>query len=231
MSNVVRLVNGGVIQVRTGVIQGIGPQGPRGVSGEQGIQGPAGPTGESGPMGQILQYQGRTDVNTSNPLSANTDTVISFGLVKYDDLSCFVSISNISLIAAGDYYFSVWLCFADAAAGVREVWLRSATAASTFARNTVNAAATTPAGTFVNLTMPYRSVGGGEIVNVLARSATATGVGSGSLTVTRVGSGPAGPVGPAGPQGQAGAVGPQGAAGPAGTANNGFAKYSDMLPH
>lgn len=230
MANVVRLVNGGVIQVRTGVIQGIGPVGPIGQVGPQGIQGEQGPVGDPGPMGQILQFQGRSDVATNNPLAANTDTVMSFGLVKYDDLSCFATISNVVLTAPGDYVFACWLCFADAAAGTREVWFASTTTGM-FARKTVNAPATTASGTYVDLAMPYRSAGGGEVINVLARSGTATGVSLGSLTVTRVGSGPPGPVGPAGPQGQAGAAGPQGAAGPAGTANAGFASYALMLPH
>lgn len=230
MSNVVRLVNGGAIQVRTGVIQGIGPQGPRGVSGAQGLQGEQGPVGEPGPMGQILQMQGHTSVGTMNPIAANTDTIISFGQVGYDDLSCFSTIANILLSAAGDYLFCCSLCFNDAAAGYREVWF-SSTTTGTFARTTRNATATTATGTWVDLTMPYRSNGGGEIINVLARSGVATGVGNGFLTVTRVGSGPPGPVGPAGPQGAAGAAGAQGPAGPPGSANTGFASYALMLPH
>jgi hypothetical protein len=230
MSNVVRLVNGGAIQVRTGVIQGIGPQGPRGIQGLQGLVGPPGPVGDPGPVGQILQMQGRTDMSTVNPVAANTDTVISFGLVRYDDMSCFATIANVLLNAAGDYLFCSWLRFDDASAGVREMWF-SSTTTGTFARKTVNAAASTPSGTYLDLMMPYRSAGGGEIVNVLARSGTATGVGAGSLTVTRVGSGPPGPVGPAGPAGPAGAAGAQGPAGPSGTASTGFSTYALILPH
>src|SRR3954464_13278331 len=106
MANVIRLVNGGTLQVRTGVIQGIGPQGPRGSVGAEGQQGDQGPVGETGPMGQIIQIQGRSMVNSANPLAANTDTAITFGSVTYDDLSCFTSISNITLVAAGDYLLS-----------------------------------------------------------------------------------------------------------------------------
>ena len=80
MANVIRLVNGGSIQVRTGVIQGVGPQGPRGVQGNQGIDGDQGPQGEPGPIGQILQLQGRTRVATSNVIALNTDTVVAFGI-------------------------------------------------------------------------------------------------------------------------------------------------------
>ena len=62
MANVVRLVNGGTIQVKTGVLQGVGPQGPRGYVGPQGPQGEQGPVGEQGQIGQILQQATRTTV-------------------------------------------------------------------------------------------------------------------------------------------------------------------------
>ena len=34
---------------------------------------------------------------TNNPVAANADTVIAFGSVAYDDLSCFTSTANITL--------------------------------------------------------------------------------------------------------------------------------------
>jgi hypothetical protein len=226
MSNVVRLVNGGTIQVRTGVIQGIGPQGPRGVSGPAGIDGPQGPVGETGPMGQILQFQGRTNVGTNNPIAANTDTSIAFGSVTYDDLGCFTSTSNFTFVAAGDYLLSAWLRFDDAAATSRELWF--AVAGTTIARTT--RMAVTGAGFYVDLAHPYRATAG-QVMNVFARSGTATAVSLGACTVTRIGSGPPGPAGPTGPQGNQGAIGATGAAGPPGTANAGFTKYADLLPH
>lgn len=226
MSNVVRLVNGGTIQVRTGVIQGIGPQGPRGVSGPEGQQGEQGPVGETGPIGQILQLQGKTDVSINTPVAANTDTVLAFGSVSYDDLSCFASSSNILLTSPGDYLLSAWVRFDDAAATVRELWF---VAGSTVIART-SRAAVAGAPFYVDLAHPYRAVGG-ETVNVLARAGTATGVSQGALTVTRVGSGPPGPVGPQGPQGEIGATGPKGDTGAAGSASSGFATYADLLPH
>lgn len=225
MANVVRLVNGGSIHVRTGVIQGIGPQGPRGVAGPEGLQGGQGPVGETGPMGQILQLQGRTDVATNNPLSANTDTVVAFGSTGYDDLSCFTSTTNITLTAPGDYLLSVFLRFDDAAASVREVWF--ATSGTTIARTSRMAG--TGAAFYVDLTAAYRAAGG-EVVNVLARSGAATGISLGALTCTRVGSGPPGPIGPQGTQGPVGATGAQGPQGVAGSASSGFATYADLLP-
>ena len=226
MSNVIRLTNGGAIQVRTGVIQGIGPQGPTGVAGPQGADGPQGPTGDTGPMGQILQLQGLSKVATNNPIAANADTVLAFGSVSYDDLNCFTSTVNITLSAAGDYLLSTWVRFDDAAASGRDVWF--ATGSTTIARASRLAGVGAPF--YVDLSFPYRAAGG-EVVNVLARAGAATGVSLGSITVTRVGSGPPGPAGPQGIQGPVGATGAQGPAGTAGTANSGFTKYSDLLPH
>lgn len=225
MSNVVRLVSGGSIQVRTGVIQGIGPQGPRGVAGPQGIDGDQGPVGPTGPQGQILQLQGMSSVSANNPLSSGADTVIAFGSVPYDDLNAFTSTSNITLTAAGDYLLSCWLRFDAATATKREVWFQ--TGATTIARKSVIA----DTGIFfVDLAMPFRAAGG-EVINVHALAGVATGISQGSVSVTRVGSGPPGPIGPQGIQGPIGATGAAGPTGPAGTANTGFTSYALLLPH
>lgn len=225
MANVVRLVNGGSIQVRTGVIQGIGPQGPTGPSGAQGFDGPQGPIGDTGPQGQILQLQALSAVATNNPLSAGADTVIAYGSVSYDDPSVFTSTSNITLTAAGDYLLSTWLRFDAATATKREVWFQ--TGSTTIARKSVMA----DTGIFyVDLAMPFRAAGG-EVVNVHALSAAASGISQGSVSVTRVGSGPPGPQGPQGIQGPIGATGAQGPAGPAGSASTGFSTYALLLPH
>jgi hypothetical protein len=225
MANVIRLVNGGSIQVRTGVIQGIGPQGPTGVSGPQGQQGEQGPIGEGGPMGQILQLQAKTNVSVNNTVAANTDQVIAFGSVSYDDLSCFSSSSNTTLTAAGDYLLSCWLRFDQNAPKPVAVWF--AIGGSIIAATTELTDASTP--TYVDLSFPYRAAGG-EVLNVLVRSGAATACSLGSLVVTRVGSGPPGPAGPVGPQGNIGPAGAKGDKGDPGSASSGFATYADLLP-
>ena len=226
MANVVRLVNGGSIQVRTGVIQGIGPQGPRGVAGPQGIDGEQGPVGEVGPMGQIQQISGKSAVATNNPLVANTNTLIAFGSVTYDDLSAFVTTTNTVLTAAGDYLISAYLGFTDAAAGLREIWF--AAGPTTLARTSRMSVAGSVF--YVDLSTAYRAQTG-DVINVFARSAAASGIAVGSISVTRMGSGPTGPQGVPGPDGPVGATGAQGPIGPAGTANSGFTTYAQMLPH
>lgn len=225
MTNVVRLVNGGAIQVRTGVIQGIGPQGPRGVAGPQGIDGPAGPQGEQGDTGSILQMQGKATVGGTNTLSANTDTTIAFGTVTYDDISCFTSSSNITLVQAGDYLLSTWLAFADATAGLRDIWfvVGGSTVIARSSRTSVAGSAF-----YANLAFPFRATAG-QVVNVLARSSAATTITLGAVAVTRIGSGPPGPTGPTGATGAQGATGNTGPTGPTGSAGSGFATYADIL--
>jgi len=227
MANVIRLVNGGQIQVRTGVIQGVGPQGPRGIAGPQGADGEQGPTGLQGPIGQILQVQGRTQPVANNPLSANTDTLLNWGSVTYDDHYAFTN-TAFTIPSAGDYLFSVWVKF-DAVTGAtaRDLWF--AIAGVTIARSTRTAIASTDM--YVDLSHPYRALTSGGVVQVYARTGTATGISVGSWAMTRIGSGAQGPVGPVGPEGPVGPQGAVGATGPSGTANAGFAKYSDMLPH
>lgn len=224
MANVIRLVNGGTIQVKTGVLQGIGPQGPRGLRGAQGNDGPQGPVGETGPIGQILQLQGRTTVGVNTPIAANTDVLLGFGAVAYDDLSCFKSNTNVGIDSAGDYMLSVWARFDDAASGYRDIWFL--TGSTTIART--SRSATAGSSCYTDLTHPYRSIGGGEIIRVYARASAATAVSLGALTVTRVGAGPAGPEGPPGPQGAQGLTGAQGPQGVAGSASSGFATYAGL---
>ena len=226
MSNVVRLVSGGTIHVRTGVIQGIGPVGPRGVAGPQGIDGDQGPVGEQGPMGQILELGSKFSIGSSYPVPANTDTVIGFESIGYDGLSARDSSSNYVLTAAGDYLLSCWLRFDDAAASAREVWFK--TGSTIIARTTVMAGTGAP--TYVPLSFPYRSAGG-DVVNVIVRAGAATAVGMGDLGLTRVGSGPPGPAGPPGPEGPIGIQGAKGDKGDDGDASSGFTTYAELLPH
>jgi len=231
MANVIRLINGGQIQVRTGVIQGIGPQGPIGPTGPQGIDGEQGPQGVPGPIGQILNLGCKTVVNASNPIAANTDTAVAFGAPSYDQWSAFQgSNSVVTLAENGDYLISCWLKF-DAVTGatLRDIWFLSG--GSIISRSSRTALASTDC--YVNLSMPFRVLAAPETFQVLVRAGTATtiGVGNGHLVINRIGSGPKGDIGPQGLTGATGAQGSIGNTGPPGTANAGFAKYADMLPH
>ena len=227
MANSVKLMNGSTVQVRTGVIQGIGPIGPRGPAGETGPPGDQGQTGLTGPPGQIVAQMTRGDVTTSNPIAANTDTVISFNTRMQDDLRSFQSNTAMLLRDPGDYMFSCWLRFDDAAAGLRDLWFL--VGSTIMARASRTSATGSPF--YANLSHPYRSLAGNETVTVLARASAATAIAVGSVTINRIGSGPQGVPGPPGVQGEIGATGGQGPKGDPGSASTGFSTYALLLPH
>lgn len=229
--NVIRLVNGGTVQVRTGVMQGVGPSGPRGLVGPQGVDGPAGPPGEVGPIGQILQVMSRSNVGSNTAVAPDTDVAVTFGSVVYDDMSIFTTATNMTVAQAGDYMFSAWITFAmpaNSPDGHRTLKLYSVTKATVIAQVSVLAIA--DEATYVNLAYPYRAIAG-EVIQLRARSGDdlTLNVTGGAITVNRTGSGPIGPQGPAGPQGANGPAGPTGATGPTGSAGSGFATYADLL--
>lgn len=231
MTNAVRMVNGGTIQVRTGVLQGIGPQGPRGIEGPAGPQGDQGPLGEVGPMGQILQYGSRARVSSTTSLGPDTDVNVAFATVDYDDNSCIASSTNLTFNTTGDYLLSVYLRFdlgSDSVGdGHRSVWFNSTTN-GVIARNGVIAVA--DEATYISLSHPWRVTVAGETINIKARSGdnVSVGVSAGAISVVRVGSGPKGDIGAAGPTGPIGPQGVPGAQGPAGNASSGFLRYDDL---
>lgn len=230
MANVVRLNNGGMIQVRTGVLQGIGPVGPPGVTGPAGPAGEPGPQGETGPPGSINQYYSATKMSASVSLTPDTDTLIPFGQVEYDDLSVFDSSTNVGLDWGNDYMINVWLKFelpSDAAGdGLRAVWLQSNTS-GTLTR--VQTLAVADDATYLHMSWPHRTVSA-ETINVYARSGDDVNVtvSAGGLSLARLGAGPPGLTGPQGPQGAVGPAGPQGPQGPAGSSGSGYSTYDDL---
>jgi hypothetical protein len=232
MTSVVRLLNGGVVQVRTGVLQGIGPVGPRGVAGETGPEGIQGPEGPTGPMGQILQYMSKATVSASQSLTTNTDTLLAFGSVNYDDLSIFASSTNFTIPENGDYMFTAWVRFdlpANAGDSTRTLMLKSNLTSGYLAY--ASTPAVTDEATYGHISWPHRAVAG-EVLNLYGRHSDdlSVGVSAGAISIVRIGSGPKGDTGETGAQGPSGPVGPQGPAGPNGSASSGFATYADLLP-
>ena len=232
MTSVVRLNNGGQIQVRTGVLQGIGPIGPRGLTGPEGPQGVTGPQGEVGPPGAIYQYHSTAMTSGSQSVSADTDTLVGFGNVLYDDLSSFQSSTVFSIGPGEDALISCWVTFdlgTNAGDGMRKLWLTSTIGGveTTLARDQDSAVIDDQ--TSCNITWVHRGQDG-ETLRIKARSGddVAVSIVEGGLTVARVGAGPAGPMGPTGPQGPIGPTGPQGPQGPAGSSGTGYATYGDL---
>lgn len=228
--NIIRLVNGGSIQVRTGVLQGVGPVGPRGQVGPPGPDGPAGPQGEPGPVGQILQRQGKWIVTGSVAVAPDTDVLVPFATTAYDDMGAATSTTTFELDDIGDYQLNVWLRFdlpANAADDYREIALNSVTNGE-ICRTSVPA--TIGRETYVSLSFPHRTTVASEVIRVYARSGddASLNITAGALAITRTGSGPQGPAGPQGPQGATGAQGIQGPQGAAGSSGAGYTTYAAL---
>lgn len=233
MANIVRLVSGGTVQVRTGVLQGIGPQGPRGLTGPQGVEGPQGPQGEVGPMGGILAVGSFFTVASTQSIGISADTLISFANVDHDDINAHTSSTLFTLIDAGDYMFNVWVRFdapAGASAGARHLILnRYSNGNTVLAQNTGNGSTTGP--TYVNISFPVRAIAN-ETFRVLVNQGDdeSVGVSAGGLAINRIGSGAQGLVGPAGPQGPTGVTGPAGPTGPPGVGGGPYSTYGSLHP-
>jgi len=180
-------------------------------------------------MGQILEQMSSATLTSSTSLLATTQANVAFQTVSFDDLSCFVSTTNIQLRNTTDYLINVWVEFALPAgtvSGVRQLQITSTT-------NGILSRTQVPAGvgesTFLQVSAVWRCTVADEILNIKAFSTNACNVSNGRVTVNRVGSGPRGAQGPQGPQGNQGNQGATGPQGPAGNANTGFTTYADLL--
>ena len=229
--SVIRLNSGGAIQVRTGVLQGVGPVGPQGVQGLKGDQGDPGPQGPTGPMGAITQFATTASNNAAVSLTTNTDTLVTFGNVSVDDLGAATSTTNFTIPVNGVFMVTAWVRFdlpANPGDSQRSVWI-SSTTRGTLARQQVLAVADEE--TYVQVTWPgyYNQ---GEVLQIKARHSDdlAVGITQGSISIVRLGAGPAGPAGVQGPAGPVGPAGPTGPAGAAGNASCGYTSYDGLTP-
>lgn len=228
MGNIVRLSSGGQIQVRTGVLSGVGPQGPRGLIGPPGADGAQGPVGATGPMGVVGKFMARAVVSSTTQVIANTDTQVAFATVNYDDLSAFTSSTTFTITEVGDYMFTAWVQFdgIGSPTGYRQLWLNSTTQGAMMYQS-VNAV--TASQTYLCISVPVRTTVPNEQFRVMARSGETRNIALGAVTIGRIGPGPKGDQGAQGATGATGATGPAGPAGPAGSAGTGFATYGDLL--
>lgn len=231
MANTVRLISGGAVQVRTGVLQGIGPQGPAGPAGPQGPQGDQGPVGEVGPPGAITQFQSCFTKGSSQALVANSPTQVQFGSVLYDDLNAHASTTNFSFSDPGDYELTAWIEYSlpsGGANGSRGLYIQASGGGEII--GSVQTPCCTDSETILSVTGRIRITTSTVIYNVWARSTDdeTLQITDGRLVCTRVGSGPVGPAGVAGPMGPIGPTGPTGPKGDPGSGSGPFTSYADM---
>ena len=229
MANVIRLNNGGAIQVRTGVLAGVGPVGPRGPRGLDGPEGPEGPEGARGPAGAIGKYQARADLVDAQPVASGVAINVAFAAVSYDDIGVFTSSTNMTFEEEGDYLITAyvrWAVPAGASAGYRQLRVRSLTNSLDLWKANVSGQALGDM-PVTNISFPHRVITADEVIQIKAEHGDneTVNVNEGAVVITRVGPGPVGPRGLQGIEGPEGPEGPPGPQGPPGEAGTGYSTY------
>lgn len=221
-STVVRLRNGDSIQIRTGAVQGIGPQGPSGPSGPAGLTGPAGPTGDTGAMGEVAEHA-TLATGTGQSIAATTNTLVNFGTVVLDQMSAAQSVTNF-VTGVGHFYVSASIMFdkgSGTLTGGRIVRiLVDGVAVAEQSSTAISHASITKVGLTCNTGIQITNASSVITVQVWHSDAASQSLAPARLWITRVGPGVAGPAGEQGPQGPVGSTGATGAQGVAGTVGN-----------
>jgi len=235
-NSVTRLESGGTLQIRTGVVQGIGPQGPTGATGERGETGPQGPQGIPGPTGGVEEISSLFTAG-AQPIATTTVTsswpaafsVVQFNTVVRDENSAQSSTSNYVLTAGSDFYVAARIRFykqsGTGATGFRaiqctyggqEIWAEVINAASLV-------------DTVMTMNFAVRSTSISDVLNInVAHNEPATINVAGQLWINRIGPGAQGDQGLQGIQGPVGPTGPTGPIGPAGSLVDNSTSISDI---
>lgn len=213
-STVRRLTSGGAIHVRTGVLQGIGPQGPRGATGPQGDRGETGAQGVPGPTGYVSESA--TEATGSGTIASNTTGALAaFSSVTYDQASVYSSSTTMG-VHTGNWQGTAFIKFVKPTgngAGTRRV--------EVLAGSTVVASCGQPAVVDLDtdITVPF-TIRAATGLNITVRITQTQGASLSYVSriwLSRIGAGIQGPQGPEGPTGPPGPQGPAGPVGPAGT--------------
>lgn len=235
-SDVVRMQNGDTVQVRTGVMQGAGPQGPVGPAGPAGTPGPIGPVGPAGSFTAL-----RTDLVASSsvavaadhwyPASMDTAPTQNDCLVvpgPWDGL-------NLQWKVSGDFLVIVKGNFEPATGsgdtgtdvgGARRMRIVDASGV-VLGNLQVKVAAAETGPTQIMMSDVVRPDASKKYhLEVEAADAVGITFDNRSITIIQVGAGPPGPSGPTGP---VGATGPQGPTGPTGSAGTGYSSHDALI--
>lgn len=224
---VIRLASGDTVQVRSGVLQGLGPQGSQGPQGTRGVQGESGPQGEKGDIGFLDAFRCYATINSSQSIGISTPTNVNF-TNSVDDLGLQKSVTNFTPDDEMDLKVSGFVRFnsvADGGTGWRQLQILNGT--------TVLYEDQRPAvysgNTSIGFSCSIHLLGGETArISVQHNDNEAVAVGAGAVTFYRQGSGPRGLQGVQGNIGNTGATGPAGPAGPAGSAGTGYATIDAM---
>ena len=223
MASVIRVSSGDTIQVRTGVLQGIGPVGPTGPTGPQGVQGVQGVQGEQGPQGALGEYVTLAQNMGLQSIATATNTPVTFDTVAVDEYSAVISTTNIKP-GLGNWYITAYVMFTKQtgnAVGARALRIiTSAPAVTTVAGMTMAVIPTIPHE--ITIAAGLRITDPATIIQLQAyhTEGATLQLQNAKLWLCRTGSGPQGIQGIQGIQGPIGPAGPQGPAGPAGAGAN-----------
>lgn len=220
-AQVVRVSGGDTIQIREGVLSGIGPQGPTGPSGPKGLTGDPGPQGVPGPTGQVNDFYSLAN-NKGNPVAvgSNTDTIMSFPTVVADQPSLVASLTNF-VLPTGLWMVNARLVFAKPSSASASGWRRTSVFYDGTEWDAETRVALTDTDTYTGLhsLVPVTAAGRVLQVHCLHSDVVALSV-IAKITITRIGPGAQGLPGPQGDQGPVGQTGPPGPQGPPGSLVN-----------
>ena len=229
-SQLIRLGNGDTIQVRTGTVQGIGPQGPTGPTGPEGGPGPQGEQGERGDVGYVDESLSLfQSVAPNQSVAATVSTLVDLGTTVVDDFSAKQSINTFKL-PIGNYAFYASASFLRSTgtqAGVRVLrllvssamqWEQIVPVMPTGTTTTVNLAGG------LRVTDPTAEIS----IQVWHNDSVSLALSPAKFWVSRIGAGAPGPQGEQGAQGPVGATGAQGPQGPAGTIGNNNTTFGQL---
>lgn len=229
MSSVLRLSSGDVIQIREGVLEGIGPQGPTGPSGPQGLTGPVGAQGIPGPMGQIDDFFTYAhNIGNAQSIGTGVVTTVSFPTVVYDEPSLVASLTNLA-IPVGLWHVLFSVVFAKPSSSNASGWRRIGLQynGSESAAGTINSIPDIDSQ--LNLHTFVKATSAGlTLTGTVSHSDVVSLAATVKIYCTRVGPGAQGVAGPQGSTGVAGPVGPTGPQGPAGALVTNTTTYASI---
>lgn len=229
MSSVVKLNSGDTIQVREGVLQGIGPAGPTGPAGPQGEAGDIGPQGLPGPMGQIDDFYTRAN-NTGTPQAVATgvEVPLSYPTTLIDQPSLQTALTVFTL-PVGLWQVRVGVTFAKPSSANAAGWrkLRITYDGTDHSVDTRMAIPDVDTAFGLNAFIPV-TAGGKQLVIYARHSDTVSLSVLSHIYITRVGPGAQGDPGPQGVAGSAGPIGPTGPIGPAGSLVTNSTTFADI---
>lgn len=228
-TSVTRVVTGDVIQVRTGVVQGIGPQGPTGPQGPQGQDGPQGTQGIPGPMGQIDNYLTYcTSFGNAQNVASNTPTLLTMPTVVRDDAGL-VSTTTALVLPIGVWAIQMSTTYTKPSAQNAGGWRRLEILYNGAVWDIVSHNAIPDVDTCMMCRSVISATTAGLAVNFRATHSDTVAISTQTkFFASKLGPGAQGPAGPQGVAGPVGQTGPTGPIGPAGTIVNNNTTYANI---